>query len=226
MPSGRIRNLAAGKDRGTIRKFVSGLLLISILLTANSTCVAEEPLSILGRNISELIRILKDPQYADATQKAAQFQSLVDICLNLFDYEEFSKGVLTSHWRLFEGEEKKRFVDLFTQFLLNLYLAKLQELYTDESVRYISQDKRSDSKALVAIKVLWKKQEIPADVWLLKRNAVWRIYDVRILGISFLRFYRAQFHSLLQKNSPEQVIERIEEKIEAQRRRHRKLPGP
>jgi ABC-type transporter MlaC component len=200
-------------------KLVSGLTAIIIILSAPNISRAEEPLSILKQNITQSIHILNDPQYAPPAKRTAQFQALVNISLKLFDFEEFSKRVVASQWKLFNPDEKRRFVDLLTQFLCNLYLTRLQEIYTDETVTYVSQKKLSDSKALVATKVIWKNRDIPVDVWMLKRRGQWRIYDTHVVGISFLRLYQVQFHALLKKNSPGQVLNRIEEKLTDQKRR-------
>jgi phospholipid transport system substrate-binding protein len=207
-------------------KILVGLLILSIFLLPSDDCLAVEPITVLQQHISEGIRILKDPQYINDAQKKAQFQALLEISLFLFDFEEFSRRALAFHWRLFSGKEKKRFVGLFTQFLCNLYLTKIQTLYTDETVAYTSQTKLTDLRARVATMVFWRNQAIPADVWMQKRNDTWRVYDVHIVGVSFLRLYRAQFHSLLLKNSPEQVIDRIEAKIETQLRQNNNLPSP
>jgi phospholipid transport system substrate-binding protein len=48
---------------------------------------------------------------------------------------------------------------------------------------------------------------------MIKRKGQWKVYDIQFLGISAVRNYRAQFKSLLRKETPDQVIERIRERI-------------
>jgi phospholipid transport system substrate-binding protein len=43
---------------------------------------------------------------------------------------------------------------------------------------------------------------------------LWKVYDIEALGISAVRNYRAQFKSLLSKETPDQVIERLKQKVE------------
>ena len=201
-------------------KFVFCLLAALCIFASSSFCFADEPIAILEENIARAIHVLNDPQFEVDTQKAAQYLALVEVFQQLFDYEEFSKQVLGANWKKFNLEERKRFVELLTQFLCHLYLVKLQDLYTDETVAYLSQEKISDSKAKIATTVRWNERDVPIDVWMVKRQGHWRIYNTKALGISFLRFYQSQFKSLLEKNSPNQVIHQMEEKVEALKRRH------
>ena len=67
--------------------------------------------------------------------------------------------------------------------------------------------------ALVEIKVLWKNLEIPVNLRMKKYRGKWKVYDVSAIGISTVSSYRAQLHQILQKKSPEEVIEIFKEKI-------------
>jgi phospholipid transport system substrate-binding protein len=48
---------------------------------------------------------------------------------------------------------------------------------------------------------------------MIKRKGLWKVYDIQFLGISAVRNYRAQFNSLLSKETPDQVIERMRARI-------------
>ncbi len=60
---------------------------------------------------------------------------------------------------------------------------------------------------------------IPVVYSMLKRNDVWRVYDVKIEGVSLIRNYRTQFSHILAKDSPAQLIERLQRKIELQKKK-------
>jgi len=53
---------------------------------------------------------------------------------------------------------------------------------------------------------------------MLKRNDVWKVYDVNIEGVSLIKNYRTQFSNILAKDSQAQLIERLKHKIELQRK--------
>jgi ABC-type transporter MlaC component len=46
-----------------------------------------------------------------------------------------------------------------------------------------------------------------------KNQGKWKVYDLSALGISAVGNYRAQLHWILQKKTPEEVIEMFKEKI-------------
>jgi ABC-type transporter MlaC component len=92
-------------------------------------------------------------------------------------------------------------------------LRRLQARYNGEQVFYVGQTPISKSHARVEILVLWKNLEVPVDLRMMHRNGTWKVYDISALGISAVGNYRAQFHSILKKKSPEKVIDVLREKI-------------
>ena len=92
-------------------------------------------------------------------------------------------------------------------------MSKLQEKYNNETLIFVGQEMRSDTRAVVHIKVVWKGAKIPVDLRMIKRRGMWKVYDIEVLGISAVRNYRAQFQSLLAKETPAQVIDRMKERI-------------
>jgi phospholipid transport system substrate-binding protein len=92
-------------------------------------------------------------------------------------------------------------------------MGKLQDKYKDETLIYESQELKTPTRALVNIKVVWKGQKIPIALLMIKRKGLWKVYDIQFLGISAVRNYRAQFNSLLSRETPDQVIERMKTRI-------------
>ncbi|MBT8406035.1 MAG: ABC transporter substrate-binding protein [Deltaproteobacteria bacterium] len=191
----------------------SFFICLLILLGLPSLSLGEQPIDVLQRNINRGIAILKDPQYLDVNKKTAQQEALCDLAWQLFDFEEYSRRILAYRWRSFSPTQRRQFIDVFAQFLCKYYLTRLQEGYADEKVIYLGQRLINDSKASVRVSVLWKGLEVPVEVRMLNRNDTWRVYDIIVLGISAVQYYRAQFQELLLRVSPGQVITLIENRI-------------
>jgi len=185
------------------------LILIAIPVLADG----DQPIEALQRGVEAGFRVLKNPEFSDADRKEAQQQKLRIILEQLFDFRVFSKKVLASNWKNFTPSQRNEFVRVFAEFLGKFYLGKLQEKYKDERLIYVGQELKSDTRALVHIKVVWKGKKIPVDLRMIKRRGVWKVYDIQFLGISAVRNYRAQFQSLLSKETPAQVIDRMKERI-------------
>jgi len=203
----------------SIRSILIGCLLVLTAIPALAD--GDQPIEALQKGVEAGFRILKDPEFGDAKRKDDQQQKLRIILQQLFDFREFSRRVLASNWKIFTPSQREEFVRVFTEFLGKFYLGKLQEKYKDERLIYVGQEMISVTRALVNIKVVWKGQKIPVDLRMIKRKGLWKVYDIQVLGISAVRNYRAQFQSILRKETPGQVIERLKQKIEQIEQKHR-----
>jgi phospholipid transport system substrate-binding protein len=197
----------------------SFFICVLVVLSTPSVSHSEQPIDVLQKSINMGIAILEDPQYQDITEKDRQQKILCDTAWEAFDFKEFSKRVLGSNWHTFTSSQRAQFIDVFSEFICKYYIPRLQERYTDEKVTYLSQHPLTDSRALVKVNVLWKGVEVPVQVRMLKRNETWKVYDIIVLGVSGVRNYRAQFQTILLKQSPTQVIGLIENRIKQEEKR-------
>jgi len=188
-------------------------IIILILFGAPALALGEQPLETLQRGIDKGISVLQDSQYQDDSQKKEQVQKLWEVTREIFDFKEFSRRVLASHWKKFSSRQREEFVELIGELLGKTNLRKLQSRYNGEKVFYIDQKIISKSRALVEIKVLWKNLEVPVKLRMKKNRGKWKVYDLTALGISAVGNYRAQLNQILQKKSPEEMIEIFKEKI-------------
>ena len=194
-----------------MRNLLIGCLLFLTAVPALAN--GDQPIEALQKGVEEGLRILNNPKFSDADRKDAQQHELRIILEQLFDFREFSRRVLASNWKNFTPSQREEFVRVFTEFLGKFYMAKVQEKYRDEKLNYVGQEMKSATRALVNVEVVWRGQEIPVDLWMIKREGRWKVYDIQVLGIGAVSNYRAQFKSLLRKETPAQVIQRIKEKI-------------
>ena len=172
----------------------------------------EQPIEALQKGVEEGLRILKDPEFNHAHRKMAQQKKLRIILEQMFDFREFSRRVLATNWKNFSASQREEFVRIFTEFLGKFYMGKLQEKYKDETLIYAGQVLQTPNRALVNVQVVWKGQKIPVDLRMIRRKGLWKVYDIEAVGISAVRNYRAQFNSILSKETPAQIIERLKAK--------------
>ena len=194
-----------------MRIFAYILIIICIAMPALAS--AGQPLDDLRRGVDKGIRILEDPRYQDVNLKEEQQQKLWEIMQQVFDFREFSRKVLAAHWKKFTPQQRNQFSKAFAEFLGKFYLGRLQNRYNGERVYYGDQKLLSKTRALIEVTVLWKNVEVPVQLRMKKRLGTWRVYDLSVLGINAVSNYRAQFQSLLQNNTPDQVIESVKEKV-------------
>lgn len=185
------------------------LPLLAALLWAGAAQAAA-PTEALKGTVDKVIAILRDPALQGEGNREAQIAKLRTVFLGFFDMEELAKRTLAVHWKKFSPEERQEFESLFAKLLENTYADRIRE-YTDEQVLYLD-EKLQDGKALVSTKIIHKGREIPMDYAMLESNGKWRVFDVNIEGVSLTRNYRTQFHEILVKDPPEQLLVRLRER--------------
>jgi phospholipid transport system substrate-binding protein len=190
----------------------------TILLTTSWTGLLmaagdEQPLDALQRTVEDGMRILKDPLYATAVSKALQQAKLREVLYRDFDFTEFSRRVLAEKWAVFSGPQRVEFIKVFSRFLAEYYLARLQQYYAGEKVVFRGQEITGPGRAIVKTQVIWKKREFPVDVRMNSRAGRWKAYDVSMIGVSAVQIYRAQFQEILSTQTPAQVIELIKHRL-------------
>jgi phospholipid transport system substrate-binding protein len=188
-------------------------IFLITLITVPDSASGEQPLEALQRGIDRVISVLEDPNYQDDSQKDEQAQRLWEATQEIFDFKEFSRRILASHWKKFIPQQRDEFVGLMAQFLGKLNMPKLQAKYNGEKILYSEQKLISKTRASVEIKVLWKNLEVPVTLRMRSIHGKWKVYDFSALGISAVGNYRAQLNQMMQKKSPEEVIEIFKEKI-------------
>lgn len=191
------------------RAFFLGLIIFAVPCFS----FAQGPLETVQQNVEKGILVLEDPQYEDDSRKPEQMQKLSEIMQQIYDFEEFSRKVLGSGWYKFSQQQRTEFVNVFSEFLSKFYLGKLQDRYSGQKVNFLRQKMISDSRALVEIEVTWSKMKVPVTLRVTNRSGNWKVYDVSVLGINAVSNYRAQFKSIISKETPQQLIARLKQKI-------------
>lgn len=166
-----------------------------------------QPLDVLRTRIHQGLSVLNDLPCQTSACRVRKEERLWQLSLELFDYATMSRLVLSSRWHDFTPEQQTAFVREFAAFLRRTYLPVLLERYNGEQVEYVRQVLLAPTRARVDVLILWRDRKIPLNAKMIYREGAWKIYDVGSLGISAIKNYRAQFRSMLQQQTPAQVIE-------------------
>lgn len=198
--------------------WVTAIIVFCLLIGVHTVKAAElSPLATIKVKIDQVIEVLNDPQYNAPGKRNQQRAKLWDIAKPLFDFREISRRTVGPAWNRFSEQEKDRFVQVFTKFLGNTYLDKVQGEYHNEKIVYLKELVRG-SQALVRTELVRENIKIPIDYRMRREDGQWKVYDILVEnGVSIVQNYRVQFQSILQKKeTPEQLIQRLEDKIKQQ----------
>ena len=192
------------------------VLILFLFLLVPSYSHGAEPLDVLKDSVDRVLVILGDPKYSDPSTRDEQKNMLWDIIRQIFDFNEMARSTIARHWREFTDTQKKEFTNVFGQFLGSNYLDKISTGFEGEKVAYLGYNMTTDNKAIVKTKILMKDADAPVDYSMININGTWKVYDVKVEGISLIKNYRSQFDSILAKNSPDSLIEMIRKKVAEQ----------
>ncbi|TDJ46130.1 MAG: ABC transporter substrate-binding protein [Gammaproteobacteria bacterium] len=199
-----------------------GLKMISFLalwaVVALPVSGAEEepsttPVAVVERTASKLQEKLAGQQKYYAAN-ADELYALVDeVLLPNFDIEYAGKLVLgKSHWLAATEKQRTRFIDAFYSFLIKTYAKGVLEFDQEHLVILPEPNFSKDGrKAMVFTELIIDGGDnIQVNYSVRQTNGRWKIYDVRIEGVSYIQNYRSQFNAEITARGIEAVIKRLE----------------
>ena len=187
-----------------MKRFSGIACLLFVLAAWSQTAMAGQAQDTLKSSVDEVLAVLRGSKPGEP----GRVDRLAGSVAKVFDPEELARRTLASHWQEFSPEERTRFTTAFVKLLQNTYLRRL-ESYTDEKVVFLDEAVLADNRAEVSTKIVTANKEIPIVYRLIKKSD-WKVYDVVIEGVSLVQNYRNQFTQILVKESPSQLIGRVE----------------
>jgi phospholipid transport system substrate-binding protein len=189
--------------------FLGCIVLSAFLGTAAD---AGEPTDQIKQTVGAVIEILNDKELRKPERLDERRSKIREAVERSFDFEEMAKRSLALHWKDRTPQEKTDFIALFSDFLEDVYIRKI-ERYEDEKVRYT--DERSDGPyaTVRTVVVTATGTEIPVDYKIFKKDRKWEVYDIIIEGVSLVNNYRTQFNQIIRSGSYEELVSRLKKKV-------------
>ncbi|NUO08435.1 MAG: ABC transporter substrate-binding protein [Candidatus Brocadia sp.] len=191
--------------------FAISIGIISLTFMPAFLWAAEEPGKLVMKTIDSGLAVLKEPSLNGPEKAQERQQRLWEEISPIFNFEEMSKRALSQHWKKRTSEEKKEFVELFTNIIKDAYIGKT-DTYSGEKILFL-REKQDNKYATVQTKIILNTgTEVLVDYRMLNNSGKWMIYDVIIEGVSLVNNYRSQFNNILLKSSYEELVQKMKEK--------------
>ena len=197
-------------------------LMVAVLLSPAIVTAEEasEPQALVKDASDRMVQALKDNK--DKIEQDPNFvYGLVDaILIPNFDFAKMSKLALGKNWRKANAQQRERFIGEFRLLLVRTYSTAMLE-YSDEEIVFLPfRDDLAKKRVKVRMEVLQTGgPSIPMglSMYLNKDNA-WKVYDVKIDGISLVTNYRSSFAAEIRRGGMEKLIDDLasrNEKVKA-----------
>jgi phospholipid transport system substrate-binding protein len=143
-------------------------------------------------------------------------QRLREIAGKYFDFGYMARSAMGVHWRALTPAQRRRFVPVFRDYVMNTYLNRLQTT-TVEAARKGLQDKvayngSDDAKVHGVVKMPELTQPLNVDYALHKTSVGWRLYDIAIDNVSTMASYRDQFNKTINEKGYPALMNELQAK--------------
>jgi len=187
--------------------FFKPVALVCLLMIATLNVWASSGAETLIRNTTnKVLNALK----ADKSQAHRLVENAV---LSHFDFERMSKLVLAKNWRRITDDQKISFANEFRGLLIRTYSSALVEAAGKvRTIDYSSVNKGgSPPRAMVSSKVYQSGKAMPIEVDydMYSHKGQWKVYNVKVGGVSLVNNYRTEFANDINRMGIEGLINKI-----------------
>ncbi len=193
-------------------RLIMWILVGSLLLLSPVTrSEAGEPQDKIRVTVDEVMDIIANKSL-DAQQRRAQIRQAV---LKRFGFDGMAQRFLAQHWRTLNPQQRKDFVELFTDLLERSYINRIESYRGGrQGVRYTKEDSSGDT-ATVDTEISSERGDTAAvEYKLLHKDNDWKVYDIIIEGVSLVNNYRTQFNTIIMKDSYAGLMKQMRLKLE------------
>jgi phospholipid transport system substrate-binding protein len=200
-------------------KFMKSSLIQTILLILLALFVpllswAGEPTDRIRSAADRIIFVISDASFRPPEMKDKRDQVIIETVDSIFNWEEFSRRALATNWNKRTIEEKKEFVSLLRQLIVNAYMGYATR-YSGENLILLRERVEGVYGIVNGEVVTSSRIHIPVEFRMIKKSGLWWVYDINAEGLSFVGIYRGQFNDIIIRSSYEELMKRLKEKVNA-----------
>ena len=164
--------------------------------------------------VVDLIQKDKDIQKGDRKKVIALIEAKV---LPHFNFQAMTSSAVGRNWDKASAEQKARLMDEFKTLLVRTYSSALASYSSQKFDFRPLRFKPTDTDVTGTVRILQAgSQPVTIDYDMEKRPGGWRVWDVRVGGISLVANYRTEFDNLIRESGLEGLIKALVAKNNSQ----------
>jgi len=189
------------------------ILILCFLLMQSTLSFAANagPAELIKQTSEKVLSALDENKEKYKEQPEEIFKLVNDIILPHLDFRAMSKLALGKNWRKANHEQQHRFVNAFKTMLIRTYSKSLTE-YAGQEIKFLPYHPPAAGKRTTKVKTVIDQgagPDIPITYSLRIKNDIWKVYDIKIDGISLVTNYRNSFASDIRKVGIDGLIEQL-----------------
>jgi len=173
----------------------------------------ESPSVFLERTSNQVIKILQEDHELLQKDPERVYKIIDEYILPHLDDVTMAKLAMGKNWKNATKEQKQEFVLEFKDLLVRTYSKSLVE-FKDQQINYFPVKLEVDTfKASVKAEVIQPGgPSIPMAYRVRVKNNAWKVYDIKIDGISLVTSYRGTFTQEIRKSGIDGLLKYLRDK--------------
>lgn len=198
---------------------ISLILSCALTLCAGLPALANEPDRVVQAVVNEMTSALQANQSEIQSNDEALERMVRRIVFPHVDFTYMTRLVLDEYWHQAQHENKLRpFHDGLQNHVYSVYHVALKS-YNGEEIE-VTGSKLQDPakvpsghfrKAIVQSKIFTDNNTFIVDYLMHHNNQGWKVYDIRVDGIGFIKSFKASIQSSIKRNGLDKTIARLHE---------------
>lgn len=187
----------------SLRRYFSALLIFMSVFCYLPVALADDPapVTMLKQSTVEMLAVLKAQQPTLKTHPEYLERKIRSIVVPKFDVVSMAQSVVgRRHWEAASSAERQAFIREFTDLVISVYSAPLQD-YNGDRVEFSPLRSSIEGQSRIVVQTTIVRpsgQRIAVNYSLKNANGDWKVYDFSIEGISMIASYRSQFAAILE----------------------------
>lgn len=194
-----------------MRSLLTSLVPVLLLATGPAMAAPVPPQQVIESAVTRISQQLDEHGDELAADRKALYAMIDRELLPDFDSDYAGRLVLGKAWREASADQRQRFVDVFYNFLLRSYATAVLK-FDQKDFRILPQrTPPQDGRTVIDTQMRTPAgSTVPVSYIMRETPAGWKVYDVRIEGISYVQNYRNQFNAEVSARGLDALIRRLE----------------
>ena len=198
-----------------MHKIIVKLVFLMSLALATPYTLAEDvaPDVLLNAVTLEVIAIIRQDKDVQAGSPSKVADLVETRILPLFDFARMTQVAVARNWRLATPEQQKSLTGEFKTLLVRTYSTALSN-YRDQVIEF-KRLRAAPGDTEVTVKSVMKQagtDPLSMDYDMEKTAAGWKVYDIKIDGVSLIANYRETFAARVRDGGVDGLIKSLTEK--------------
>ncbi|HXH64822.1 MAG TPA: ABC transporter substrate-binding protein [Mariprofundaceae bacterium] len=194
-----------------VRTALAAVALLGAMALPAQAAQANTPDTVIRETVEGIIHVLDhraDKSRISEIDRAA----IRKIISDHFDFDAMSRLSVGAPWNDATPEQQARFTTLFRDLLEYSYGNRLNG-YHGQTIRYDDAEYKGD-KARIKSMIIDTDKQTPVEYRLLKDGDNWRVYDIRIEGVSLISTFRTDFQNEIDSAGFDGLLKSLAKKVE------------